>query len=41
MNKMKVLIVLGGTLSDCFLKKMYDNDRADYVIVADGANSGK
>ena len=37
MNKMKVLIVLGGTLSDCFLKKMYDNDRADYVIVADGA----
>lgn len=37
MNKMKVLIVLGGTLSDCFFKKMYDNDRADYVIVADGA----
>lgn len=34
---MKVLIVLGGKMPDDFLKKMYENYKADYVIVADGA----
>lgn len=37
MNKMKVLIVLGGKLSDNFLKEMYETYQADHVIVADGA----
>lgn len=34
---MKVLIVLGGKLSDNFLKEMYETYQADHVIVADGA----
>lgn len=34
---MKILIVLGGKLSDNFLKEMYETYQADYVIVADGA----
>ena len=34
---MKVLIVLGGRLSDNFLKEMYETYQADHVIVADGA----
>ncbi len=34
---MKVLIILGGKMSDDFLKKMYESYQADHVIVSDGA----